>query len=347
MLFRSQGAGETRQIGIQLREWCRLLIHPVSDVAGIKQQASKTEVRTVADGARQRDGFFGRRDADAMHPQIGLNVDVEGPTSELGGDGQRGQRRRVVSGDPDAHVVRQTGQSFQSRRAHGRIGNEKVVAHFTHDLGFAQRRAGQANRAVPKLLRGDPRGLVRLDVRTQLETVKGGICRHPVQIQRHPVEVNDRHRRFELFQERRHAASAMDLQCEQSRMSASARDWTPITLPDVPPPAGSYSPGVRAGNPIFVSAHTPPDPATGPILGDPSDSQPRVTFANLARIVHLPPPTMAQLVSVTVYLADEDDWGRFNEVYKSVMSPPYPTRAVVGAQLRGILVEISAVAYIP
>ena len=130
-------------------------------------------------------------------------------------------------------------------------------------------------------------------------------------------------------------------------MSASARDWTPITLPDVPPPAGAYSPGVRAGNLLFVSGQTPRDPATGQIVGDDIESQTRVTLENVARIVTLAGATMAQLVSVTVYLADEDDWGRFNEVYKSVMSPPYPTRAVVGAQLRGILVEISAGAYIP
>ena len=56
---------------------------------------------------------------------------------------------------------------------------------------------------------------------------------------------------------------------------------------------------------------------------------------------------MQQIVSVTVYLADENDWGRFNEVYKTVFSPPYPTRAAVGVALRGILVEISAIAYLP
>jgi enamine deaminase RidA (YjgF/YER057c/UK114 family) len=30
-----------------------------------------------------------------------------------------------------------------------------------------------------------------------------------------------------------------------------------------------------------------------------------------------------------------------------VFSPPYPTRAAVGVALRGILVEISAIAYLP
>ena len=44
--------------------------------------------------------------------------------------------------------------------------------------------------------------------------------------------------------------------------------------------------------------------------------------------------------------ADEKDWEEFNTVYKTVFEPPYPARAVVGAGLRGILVEISAIAWI-
>jgi 2-iminobutanoate/2-iminopropanoate deaminase len=130
-------------------------------------------------------------------------------------------------------------------------------------------------------------------------------------------------------------------------MSASERDWTPIHLPDLPAPAGAYSPGVRAGNLLFVSGQTPRDPATGQIVGETVEEQTRVTLANLERIVRLGGATLANLVSVTVYLADDNDWGRFNEVYKATLSPPYPTRAVVGAQLRGILVEISAIAYVP
>jgi 2-iminobutanoate/2-iminopropanoate deaminase len=130
-------------------------------------------------------------------------------------------------------------------------------------------------------------------------------------------------------------------------MSASERDWTPIHLPDLPAPAGAYSPGVRAGNLLFVSGQTPRDPATGQIVGETVEEQTRVTLANLERIVRVGGATLANLVSVTVYLADENDWGRFNEVYKATLSPPYPTRAVVGAQLRGILVEISAIAYVP
>ena len=130
-------------------------------------------------------------------------------------------------------------------------------------------------------------------------------------------------------------------------MSSPERDWTPILLPDLPSPAGAYSPGVRAGNLLFISGQTPRDPATGQIVGTTIEEQSRITLANVERILRLAGATLQHLVSVTVYLADEDDWGRFNELYKTVLTPPYPTRAVVGAQLRGILVEISAVAYLP
>jgi 2-iminobutanoate/2-iminopropanoate deaminase len=49
---------------------------------------------------------------------------------------------------------------------------------------------------------------------------------------------------------------------------------------------------------------------------------------------------------MVVYLADVDDWAKFNSVYKEVMPAPYPTRTAVGANLRGITIEISAVAYV-
>lgn len=127
----------------------------------------------------------------------------------------------------------------------------------------------------------------------------------------------------------------------------SPRQWTPVTLPDLPPPAGAYSPGVRTANNsplLFVSGQTPRDPATGAIVGTTVEEQTQVTLANLERILRAGGASLRDVVSVTVYLADENDWGTFDAIYRTVFSAPFPTRAVVGAQLRGILVEISAIA---
>jgi 2-iminobutanoate/2-iminopropanoate deaminase len=104
---------------------------------------------------------------------------------------------------------------------------------------------------------------------------------------------------------------------------------------------------VRAGNLLFVSGQTPRDPATGQIVGTTIDEQARVTLANLSRILVAGGAALPNVVSVTVYLADENDWGVFDQIYRTVFSPPFPARAVVGASLRGILVEISAIAYLP
>lgn len=130
------------------------------------------------------------------------------------------------------------------------------------------------------------------------------------------------------------------------RRSADRR-WTPVTLgPDVPPPAGAYSPGVRAGDLLFVSGQVPKDPRTGAIVGDEVREQTRQVLRNLEGVLAAGGATLADVVGVTVYLQDEGDWGAFNEVYKTVFAPPYPTRAVVGTQLRGILVEVSAIAHL-
>ena len=123
--------------------------------------------------------------------------------------------------------------------------------------------------------------------------------------------------------------------------------WTPITLgADYPAPAGPYSPAVRAGDFLYVSGQVPRDPRTGELLGATIEEQARATLTNLQRVLAAAGATLGDVVSVTVYLADENDWGAFNAVYREVMTAPYPSRTVVGAGLRGILVEISAVAHV-
>jgi 2-iminobutanoate/2-iminopropanoate deaminase len=130
-------------------------------------------------------------------------------------------------------------------------------------------------------------------------------------------------------------------------MTQRERQWQPVMLGgDVPPPAGAYSPAVRAGGFVFVSGQVPRDPVTGELVGDDIEGQTTQVLANVKRALEAAGATLGDVVSMTVYLSDIDDWGRFNDVYKATMSSPYPTRTALGAELRGILVEISAVAYV-
>ena len=130
-------------------------------------------------------------------------------------------------------------------------------------------------------------------------------------------------------------------------MKPRERQWQPVTLgPSVPPPVGAYSPAVRAGPFVFVSGQVPRNPETGELVGEDIESQTRQVVANVARALEAAGAGLSDVVSVIVYLADIDDWGRFNTAYKELMPAPYPTRTALGANLRGILVEMSAVAYV-
>ncbi|HEY9225516.1 MAG TPA: RidA family protein [Gemmatimonadaceae bacterium] len=125
------------------------------------------------------------------------------------------------------------------------------------------------------------------------------------------------------------------------------RQWQPVTLgPDVPAPAGAYSPAVRAGPFVFVSGQVPRDPVTGQLIGNDVETQTKQVVANLQRALEAAGASLSDIVSVIVYLSDIGDWGRFNDAYKALMPTPYPTRTALGAQLHGFLVEISAVAYV-
>lgn len=122
--------------------------------------------------------------------------------------------------------------------------------------------------------------------------------------------------------------------------------WTPVFLPaDVPSPKGPYSPAVRAGDFVYVSGQTPRDIITGELGGTDVATQTRRSLSNLQRVLAQAGAGMTDVVSVTVYLQSADDWDAMNEVYKEFFRGPFPSRTTVGVDLRGILVEICAVAY--
>ncbi len=131
-------------------------------------------------------------------------------------------------------------------------------------------------------------------------------------------------------------------------MASSERRWQPVMLgADIPAPVGAYSPAVRAGDYVFVSGQVPRDPRTGALAGTDLETQVTKVLENLRNALGAAGAQLSDVVSVIVYLANAEDWGAFNEIYKRVFTPPYPSRTAVGANLRGILIEISAVAYAP
>jgi 2-iminobutanoate/2-iminopropanoate deaminase len=125
----------------------------------------------------------------------------------------------------------------------------------------------------------------------------------------------------------------------------NSRNWTPVDLPsEFPPPVGAYSPAARVGNLIFVSGQVPKDPRTGAVVGSDVREQTRQVLANAERVLQAAGASLADVVSVTAYLASMVDWRDFDQTYREILQPPYPTRTTLGADLRGFLVEISLIA---
>lgn len=126
------------------------------------------------------------------------------------------------------------------------------------------------------------------------------------------------------------------------------RRWTPVFLPaDVPLPAGAYSPAVRAGDYLHVSGQVPRDFRTGSLVGTGVEEQTQQVISNMREVLAAGGATIDDVITATIYLTNEDDWGAVNAIWKATFSAPYPSRTTVGAKLRGILIEISVVAYLP
>ena len=131
-------------------------------------------------------------------------------------------------------------------------------------------------------------------------------------------------------------------------MAESERSWQPITGgKSLPAPAGAYSAVARAGNLVFVSGQIPKDPATGEIVKGDLRAQTKRVIENVRLALEPAGLTLDHVVSVTAYLANIDDWHTFNQIYREMFKAPYPTRTTDGAELRGILVEISVIAAAP
>ena len=115
-----------------------------------------------------------------------------------------------------------------------------------------------------------------------------------------------------------------------------------------PAALGPYSQAIVAGGFVFCSGSAGIDPATG-VAPDGIEAQTEQALANLAAILDAAGASMADLVKVTIFYADVDDFPVLNEVYARHMPDPPPARsAPANVKLpRGLLVSIEAIAVAP
>ena len=111
-------------------------------------------------------------------------------------------------------------------------------------------------------------------------------------------------------------------------------------------PLGPYSPGIAAGDYVFLAGQIPID-ANGDIVPGGIEEQTEQVFKNLKAVLDAAGLTFAHVTKATVFMANLGDFARMNAVYEKHVVTPYPARSTfqVAALPKGALVEIEMIAY--
>jgi len=119
----------------------------------------------------------------------------------------------------------------------------------------------------------------------------------------------------------------------------------PISTDAAPAAIGSYSQAVAVPGLVFISGQIPLDPVSMTLVSEDVMAQTEQVFRNLAAVAEAAGGSLNDLVKLTVYLADLDNFALVNEAMARHMDEPYPARAAIGvaALPRGAGVEIEAI----
>ena len=112
---------------------------------------------------------------------------------------------------------------------------------------------------------------------------------------------------------------------------------------------GTYSQAVRVDNTVYLSGQIPLSPETMELVAGDMGSQVARVFENLAAVAAAAGGSLADVVKLTIYLVDLNDFALVNEIMAKYFQQPYPARAVVGvAHLpKDSRVEMDAVMVLP
>jgi 2-iminobutanoate/2-iminopropanoate deaminase len=119
----------------------------------------------------------------------------------------------------------------------------------------------------------------------------------------------------------------------------------PVAIPNTPPPAGHYSPGMVHNGFVFVSGQLPIVPGQTEHKIGTIEEQTEQCLRNVERVLVAAGSSLRHCVQMTIYVSDGDFWSRVNATYAKVLGDHRPARAVVPVKELhfGYQIEIQAV----
>jgi 2-iminobutanoate/2-iminopropanoate deaminase len=120
-----------------------------------------------------------------------------------------------------------------------------------------------------------------------------------------------------------------------------------IAGPGVPAGIGPYSPGVRAGDFLYVSGQPGVDPATGEPAGPTIAEQAAQAMRNVEAVLRAGGSRPDLVVNVTVLVTDISTFGQVNEVFAQTFPNDPPARMTMQVPLPlGLLISVGCVALV-
>ena len=112
-----------------------------------------------------------------------------------------------------------------------------------------------------------------------------------------------------------------------------------------PKAIGTYSQAVKTGNLVFLSGQIPLDPETMEFVEGDFEARARQVFDNLKAVAEAAGGDLNQVVKLTIFLTDLNNFATVNSVMEDYFDQPFPARAAVGvASLpKGADVEADAI----
>src|SRR3990170_393405 len=114
-----------------------------------------------------------------------------------------------------------------------------------------------------------------------------------------------------------------------------------------PKAIGPYSQAVKISDLVFVSGQIGNDPKTGEMVKCGINVQTRQVLKNLNEVLKAAGTAEKNVLKVTVYLTNMEDFPVVNGIYGKFFSEPYPARATVQVTRlpKDPIIEIECIAY--
>ncbi|MEM3476152.1 MAG: Rid family detoxifying hydrolase [Candidatus Bathyarchaeia archaeon] len=118
-----------------------------------------------------------------------------------------------------------------------------------------------------------------------------------------------------------------------------------IKTESAPQPLGAYSQAIKVENWLFISGQLPLNPLTGELISENTAEQAKQVFENLKAILKAAGMDLKNVVKITLYLKNLEDFPTINKIYEEYFREVLPARSTIQATPpRNASLEVDAVA---